>query len=164
MAIFDLKNAVIKIKDGTPTTPLEITINIGEGTLSYSEKRNLNYRKNRGVLDDVVLGDEEPVDVQIDAIWEYIRADTGDSPSIEDAVKKKNEAISWISSDSNLCRPYAVDIEIVLTPVCAADKIETITLSDFRYEEINHNANDGTLSLTGKCNITEAVVARTAQS
>ena len=38
-AIFDLKNATIKIKDGTATTPNEITINIGEGTLSYSEEK-----------------------------------------------------------------------------------------------------------------------------
>ena len=124
-------------------------------------KRNLNYRKNRGVLDDVVLGDEEPIDVQIDAVWTYIRADVGDAPSIEDAVKQKNEAISWVSTDSDLCRPYAVDIEILLTPVCVADKKETVLLEDFRYEEINHNANDGTLSLTGKCNKTEATITRT---
>jgi hypothetical protein len=162
MATFDLKNAVIKIKDGT-ATPLTLTVNLGEGTLQYTERRNLTYRKNRGVLDDVVLGDQEPVDVQIDAVWEYLKADTGQTVSIEDALKKRGEAAAWVSTDSDTCRPYAVDLEITLTPPCTADDKEVILLEDFRWEEIQHNANEGQLSITGKCNRVEATITRVPQ-
>jgi hypothetical protein len=162
MATFDLKNAVILIKDGTGA-PNTLTVNLGEGTLQYTERRNLTYRKNRGVLDDVVLGDEEPVDVQIDAVWEYLKASTGGTPTIEDVLKKRGEAADWTSTDADTCRPYAVDIEITLTPPCSADDKEIILLENFRWEEIQHNANEGQLSITGKCNVTEASVTRTSQ-
>jgi len=162
-ATFDLKNATIKIIDGSGT-PNELTVNIGEGSISYTERRNMNYRRNRGKLDDVVLGDEEPIDVQMDFVWEYLKADTGQTVSVEDAVKKRGEAASWTSVDSNACRPYAVDIEIELTPACSADDIETILLEDFRWEELNHNANEGSVSLSGKCNKVEATITRTAQA
>ena len=163
MTQFDLKNAVIKIKDGTAPTPNEITVKIGEGTMTFSEKRPLMYKKNRGRLDDVVTADEEPVEVSIDAVWDYIKASSGATPTIIDALKKRGEAASWVSSDVNTCRPYAVDIEVTYTPICDDEDIGTITLSDFRYEDISHNLKEGQFSITGKCNITEPTIVRTAQ-
>jgi hypothetical protein len=157
MASFDLKNATIKIKDNGSEF---IEVNISEGNLTYTERRNIEYRRNRGLLDDVRLGDEEPVDVSIDALWEFLRADTGEDPSIEDALKQRGEASAWVSTDSDTCRPYAVDIEIYLAHPCGATKAEVILLSDFRYEEIQHDAREGQLSITGKCNVTEATVTR----
>jgi hypothetical protein len=48
-AQIDLKNVTIKIVDGaTPANELEIKI--GEGNLTYSEKVNRQYIKDRGPL------------------------------------------------------------------------------------------------------------------
>jgi len=159
-AQIDLKNCTIRIKDGGANY---IDVKIGEGNLTYSEKRNMQYTLDRGLLDEVREGDEVPVDVKLDAVWEYITGGVSSSgvPSIEDALKKKGGAASWASTDTDACRPYAVDLEIIYEPTpegCGDD--ETILLSDFRYEELAHDLRAGTISVTGKCNVTEAVATR----
>ena len=70
MASADLKLATIKIKDGGTN---EITVKVGEGNLTYTESRNIEYVRDRGNLDSVKLGDEEPMAVTLDAVWENIK-------------------------------------------------------------------------------------------
>ena len=162
----DLKRCVLSILDGS-TPAEEIDITVGEGNLTYVERKNMNYVLDRGVLDDVVEGDEVPIDVSFEFTWEYISGQTsgsGATPTIEDALKQLNLASTWVSTDADACRPYSVDLRVVHTPSPAnCGDIETTTLSDFRHEELNHDLRAGTVSCTGKCNVTEATVARTAQ-
>jgi Na+-translocating ferredoxin:NAD+ oxidoreductase RnfG subunit len=54
---------------------LEITI--GEGNLTFDEKRALEYKKNRGKLDQVRLGDEDPIDVNMQFAWEFLSSPSG---------------------------------------------------------------------------------------
>lgn len=158
MAQFDLKKATVKFKDGAAH---ELTLKVGEGSLSYTEKKNRKYVKDRGQLSSVVDGDEEPVDVKLDIIWEFIKASTGSgTPTPEDFLKKRGEASSYTSSDADTCAPYAVDIEIFYEPDCSPIEDETITLPDFRYEQIDMNFRDGMISITGKCNAVEATPVR----
>ncbi len=144
--------------------PHELEIKIGEGNLTYTEKKARQYTKDRGKLSTVRDGDEEPVEVRLDAIWEWIKASTGLTPSVEDVLKKRGEAASWVSASADPCEPYAVDIVIEYVPPCGAEEMEVITLADFRYEELPHDSKAGTIAIQGKCNITEAVVARQAQA
>jgi hypothetical protein len=160
MAQFDLKNAVLKIKDGTTPTANELTIVVGEGNLSYTERVNREYINNRGVIHGVRDGDEEPLDVSLEFMWEFLRANGADPPTVEDALKKRGNASSWATSGTDVCEPYCVDIEIVYTPVCAGVDAETILLNEFRYEELEHDLRGGTVSVTGKCKIKEATVSR----
>lgn len=162
MAAIDLKNATIKIKDGTTPTPNELEVKIGEGNLSYTEKKNMIYTKDRGALDEVREGDEEPVEVQMDFVWEFLKANTGDTPSISDALKKRGEASAWVSTDADACRPYAVDIEIFYEPPCGGEYTERIVLNDFRYEQLQHDIRNAQVSCSGKCNVTEATITREA--
>jgi hypothetical protein len=142
----------------------EIEVNIGEGTLEYTETRTIEYVLNRGVLDEVKEGDEVPLEVNIDFIWEYIKG-AGSTPSIEEALKNEGLASTWISTDPDGCRPYAVDIEIDYrpTPTTCGDA-EIIILPDFRWESISHGLVDGSINVTGKCNVTKALAVRFAQS
>lgn len=141
--------------------PHELEVNVGEGTLSYTEKRNMEYKKNRGVLDTVREGDEEPVDVKLDAQWEFLRSVSGAAtPTIEEALKNVGQASGWVTSASDTCEPYAVDVVIVYTPPCEGIPDETITLQDYRWESLEHDAKAGTISTSGKCNITQATVVR----
>jgi hypothetical protein len=160
-AQIDLKNARIYIKDGGGNS---LEVKVGEGNLTWSEKKNRQYYKNRGLLDTVRDGDEEPVDVKLDFTWEWLKADTGDTPTVEDALKKRGEAASWVTTSADTCEPYAVDIEIIYSPPCVDQKNETILLSDFRYESLDHDIKAGTVSVSGKCNVTEATVTRSAQT
>lgn len=163
MADFNLRNAVLKIKDGTTPTVKTLTVKIGEGNLSVSEKKNREYRMDRGTLDTVRDGDDTPLEVSFDFRWQYLKASTGDTPSVRDVLRKEGEASAWVTTDSDACAPYAVDLEFTWTPECTADDIETITLPDFRYEEISYDAKAGTIAVSGKCNVTAMTIARTAQ-
>ena len=140
---------------------LEVTI--GEGNITYTENREMEYRLNRGRLDTVREGDEQPVDVSMDFEWSFITASAGDlTPTIEDALKRIGLAADWDSSSDDPCEPYAVDIEIEHVPPCEDVEREIITLPDFRWESLEHNASDAQVSGTGRCNTTLAEVVRAA--
>jgi hypothetical protein len=163
MAQIDIKNCNVRIVDGTSPTPNKLLIKIGEGNLTYDEKRTFIYYRDRGILDSVREGDQEPMDVKLDATWEHITADTGQPATIEDALKKRNGCSAWDSSDADACNPYAVDIEIEYTPPCTENS-EMIVLPDFRYESIAHDLKAATFSISGKCNVTQALVSYLTRS
>lgn len=169
-AQLDIKYATLKIQDGTTPTANEITVKVGEGNITWSENRNVEYTLDRGTIDEVRLGDEVPMDVTFDFTWEFITGNddsAGSPPTVEDALKQVGQAAGWTSSDSDTCRPYAVDIVIEYVPNCndgsqAADQ-ETITLPDFRWDTIDHDLRAGAISVTGRCNAFNATVVRQAQ-
>jgi hypothetical protein len=142
--------------------PHQLDVKIGEGNLTYSEKRKVDYTLDRGKIDTVRLGDEQPVEVKMDFTWEFLRADTGQPPTVEDALKQRGVAASWISSSNDLCEPYALDIEVEYVPPCGGEKREIITLVDFRHEDLGHDLRQGQVSVSGKCNATEAIIVRAA--
>jgi hypothetical protein len=167
MAQIDIKQATIKFKDGGSN---ELEINVGEGTVSWTERRNIEYTLNRGVLDEVKKGDEVPCEVRFDIIWEYLKGPSASSdatagaPTPEDCLKNRGGAVEWVSSDSDACRPFAIDIEIHYDPTCGTGDEEIITLADFRWEQIDHDLRAGTLSVTGRCNIEEPTINRVLNS
>lgn len=151
-----LDNAVITVQ------PHQLEVTVGEGNMQYTEKKSREYKKDRGRLNTVKDGDEEPVEVRLDFDWEFLYADSGATPSVEDVLKNRGEASTWVTSSSDTCEPFAVDIEIWYNPPCTGEKDEIYLLSDYRYEQLDHNIKDGQVSMTGKCNVTEASVSRLA--
>lgn len=138
-----------------------LEVNVGDGNLTYSEAREMLYELNRGVLDTVREGDQQPVEVSMDFVWEFLTSGNGEViPTIEDALKNRGAASTWVSSSDDPCEPYAVDIEVEYVPPCSDAEREIITLSDFRWETLDHNFTDAQVSATGKCNVVEAAVAR----
>jgi hypothetical protein len=140
--------------------PHDIEIILTEGTLTYVEKKARTYVKNRGLLTTVRNADEEPVDVRTDFMWDFIRSQTGKPPTVEECFKQIGGASNWISSDPDQCAPYAVNVLVYYKPNCLGTYDEKITLPDFRYEELSHDAKTGVITLTGKCNVTEATSVR----
>lgn len=159
MAQFDLKKATVKLIDGAAN---ELTLKIANGTLSYTEKRNIEYIKDRGALDSVREGDEEPVEVKLDVIWEFLKQGSGGEPiTPEDAFKKRGGAAAWVSADTaDPCAPYSLDIEVTYDPDCSPTQVETITIADFRHESLDHSFKDGMISVSGKANVDEATPVR----
>ena len=138
-----------------------ITLKVGDGTLTWNEKRNVQYTLDRGRLDDVRLGDEVPMDVKLDVTWDYIQGSAVALavPSPLDALKKIGHAATWVSSDTDLCKPYAVDVCITYVPLCTGDQ-EEIWLQDFRWEDLAMDLKAGHIAVSGKCNKTQAKVVR----
>jgi len=163
-AQIDLKNATIWLKDGgVGSAQQSLEVKIGEGTLTYDERKNIEYVRDRGLLDTVKEGDEEPIDVRFDFTWEFLQAvstTAAGTPTVEDALKQRGEASGWVSSSSDPCEPYAVDIEVDYVPPCGGELDEIITLPDFRYTSLAHDLSAGTVAVTGQCNATDALIVR----
>jgi len=148
-------NAVVQFQ------PHTLTVEIGEGNVSYTEKRNVEYQRDRGTLDTVRLGDEEPLDVSFDFTWKFLTSETGATvPTIEEVLKRTGPAADWVTAADDTCEPYAIDIYVEYTPLCEDQQKELIILKDFRYEQLAHDMKGGTVSCTGKCNVTDAIVDR----
>jgi hypothetical protein len=151
----DLKNVTTAIKDGGANT---VEINHGDGTFRWTERVNREYHRDRGLLDTVRNGDEEPVDITIDLNYEFITGDAG--VTVEDALKKIGGAAAWVSSSADPCEPYAVDIEVTHDLPCTGVPDEKLLFADFRYESIDHDVRAGTITITGKANVTRPVATR----
>lgn len=146
--------------DSVTIYPHQIEITIGDGNCTYDEKRSFKYIRNRGRLNTVRQEQDEPVEVSVDATWEFLRGASGDPPTIEDTLKQRGQASAWVSSAADKCEPYAVNIEIEYDPPCSGEKRELILLQDFRQETFNHDLKMGVLAIKGKANVTEASVSR----
>ncbi len=130
-----------------------VKVKFGEGNLTWSEAQVVEYIKDRGLLDDVREGDQEPMPVNFEARWEEI-----DGGSLVSAIKGLG---SEASSDDDDCRPYACDLVFTYTPNCGASGSDypggSLTFPDFRYENLAFDAKAGTISCSGKCNAIEPI-------
>jgi hypothetical protein len=149
----NLRDAAITIKDGTGT-PQTVTLKVGEGNLTWTEKRTIEYIRDRGIIDTVREGDDEPVDVSFDIMWETLDSSTSGFKCPFGIIKGDSDYVST----GNACEPYACDIEIVIANAgCGIN--ETVTLADFRYEELSYDLRGGSISCSGKCNIKNAAIS-----
>lgn len=140
--------------------PIQIEVKIGDGNLTYTENKEYEYQLDRGNLDAVREGDEIPMDVNIDFVYEFIRTGTNENITPIDALKGKGGAIDWNSTSTDPCEPYCVDIEVVYDPPCGTSETETTLFPEFRYDTINPDLDAATISVVGRCNATEPVITR----
>lgn len=256
--IIDLKDATIKLKDAGSN---EIELHIGSGNLSYTENRQIKYVTDKGLLWKTKLGDEQPMDVSLDIVWEYLHSlesffvltdfpeatnypgvdfngtyvlagiingfpyyyqegigylyskyilgpedrcyinptldestlsntafftnnrinttqlnegfgwkdsstggfltESAATPTISEptpyeVLKRIGNASSWVSTETDSCQPFAVDLEIFFDRPCG--RTEKIVLPKFRYETIGGDLGEGTLAVSGKANAKEPLV------
>ncbi len=142
----------------------QLAIKIGEGNLTYTEKKEYKYDLERGNLDAVREGNEVPVDMKFEAVYEHITTGTGEPLSPIDALKGELGAAEWVTSDPvDPCQPYSVQVQIEYVPPCSGQDIEYTVFPDFRVETKEIDFMKAMISVNGKCNITEAEVYRVPQ-
>jgi len=138
-----------------------LSVKIGEGNLTYSEKRPVEFKRDRGALDTVKNADEEPIDVSLDATWEWLSSESGaTTPTIEEALKNSGAAVAWVTTADDTCQPYCVDIEVWNAAGCAVAEDELIVLEEYYYENLDHDLREGTIAMSGRCNRTQASLRR----
>jgi hypothetical protein len=138
-----------------------LKIRVGDGNLSWSEKKPREFKKDRGLLYQVRNADEEPMDVTLQMMYEFLTASTGEPPTPVDVLKRRGEAATWKSTATDQCSPYCVNIRLDHTPAgCTAYERERVVLPFFYYEQMDPNPKEGSINVQGKCNATEAIVTR----
>lgn len=138
----------------------QIEVTLGDGNLTWTINKELNYELDRGNLDTVREGDQIPLDVVLDSVYEFITTGTGETVSPYDAMNQVGGASEWVSSSSDACEPYAVDIEVEHTASCGTAQTETTLLPDFRYDTLDVDLDAATISFTGRCNVVKPTVTR----
>jgi hypothetical protein len=93
-------------------------------------------------------------------VFEHITTGTSETISPMDALKRRGGAEEWVSSSSDLCEPYAVDIEVEHVPPCGTSESEIVTFPDFRSDKREVSYKDANIAVTGKCKATEPIVTR----
>lgn len=142
--------------------PQLLEIQIGDGDLSWTETREFNYDLDRGQLDTVRQGDDQPVEVELAFTFEYVTTESGKTVTPVDALKRTGEASEWVSSSADACEPYAVDIYAVHCISCGSDQDQDFLMSDFRWESLDYSVADASISVSGRCNITDVTSTRSA--
>lgn len=156
----DLKKAKIYFIDGTGT-PNKLEVMMDEGTMSFTSKRNIEYIKNRGLLDHTREGDEEPMDVSIDGRFSGLYSVSGEDVTPFEFLHQVGKASAYLSVD-NQCEPYAVNIQVELDEPCTAITDEIMLFEKFRHEEFGGDLKAGTINISGKCNKVLPTSTRTA--
>lgn len=140
-----------------------LNIDIGEGNFTFEEKRDVEYTRSKRQIKFVRLGDDQPMEVSFDFIWEFLSSAAGDAtPTVEEAIKGTGAASSWKTSGSDPCEPYCVDLRISNFPPCEGVLGEIITLPEYRWESHPHDPKAATVSSKGKCKILNAIRQRVA--
>lgn len=138
----------------------QIDVTIGEGNVTWTEAKEYEYLLDRGNLDTVREGDEQPLEVSLEFVYEQIKTGTSETVTPVDAVKGTGGAAEWVSSSSDLCEPYAVDMRILHCVPCGNVEDEDVVFPDFRYESLEFDLGEATIAVSGRCNASEATVAR----
>jgi hypothetical protein len=141
--------------------PQQIDIKIGDGNLTYTENKNYDYLKDRGNLDTVREGDEAPLDISLEFVYEFVRTGTNEAITPVDALKGIGGAAEWVSSSDDLCEPYCVDLEIDYSAPCGTSEDETTVFPEFRHDSLDFDLSKATIAVKGRCNVTEPTITRT---
>lgn len=141
----NLRDGQIKLKDGTGT-PLSVTLTLESGDLSWSVKQVGIQVLDRGVLDHVRLGDQQPValsfTIKVDRVHEATSPVT-----VYNAFKKTGAAATWVSVGASH-EVFMLKVEFtVLDPAGGGADNEVITFNRVYYEEMNYSEGDETNTL-----------------
>lgn len=138
----------------------QIEIKLGDGNATWTVNREFEYLLERGDLDTVREGDQQPLDVSVDGVYEHITTGTNETVTPYDAANGIGGAAEWVSSSDDPCEPYAIDVVIEQNVPCGTEQDETTELPDFRYETIDVDLDAATVSFTGRCNAVLPTVTR----
>ena len=154
------------VSDGDAITFIaqQLEISIGEGDLSWTENREYNYDLDRDQLDTVRQGQDQPLELEMSFTFEYVTTESGQTITPSDALKQIGEASEWVTSSSDSCEPYAVDVYVVHCVPCGTDQDQDFTFPDFRWESLDYSIQDASVSVSGRCNATSVTTTRSSNA
>lgn len=137
-----------------------LLIKVGDGNLTWDETFNHDYEYDRGEIDAVVEGDDEPLSISLDMVYEFATAVTGTNvPTPEDVIKRRGEAADWITTGSDPCEVFAVDLEVDYFPPCN-EQHEITVFPELRWDNLSHDLNAASISMRARCKVLEPETIR----
>jgi hypothetical protein len=138
----------------------EIEITIGEGDLKYTEADQYKYDLDRGELDTVRKGDDQPMEVTTNFTFDQVKSGTGEAITPIEAIKGTGAASEWVTSSDDPCEPYSVDLVVEDVRPCGGSASATYLFPDFRSEKRDYDIKNAAIAVSGKCNALEPTITR----
>lgn len=147
----NLRDATLKIVDGTSVTELTCTVALLEGDLAWDSKQSVNVIKDRGTLNAMRKGDEEACAVSFTVKFTGCYSEDAGDPTPYEALMNENDASTWISTTAATSDLYTVDLLFYYTDPGTASGVEYLRFTDFAHESIAFKEGDeyNTLSVSG---------------
>ena len=162
MTSIDLKNCNLYILDATGSN--YIAVRIGEGTLTYATKRDIQQRKSRGNLFQLREGEEQVTEVNFQFIWDNITSSGDELPTVEEVLN--GEAAGWASASAAVdpSGPYIVNLQLVNQVPCygigGGFITETFNFPIFAYTDLSHSIKDSSVDCKGISNRPKPIIVR----
>lgn len=84
---------------------------------------------------------------------------TSGIPTIEDVLEQRGNASGWVTTSTDTCEPYCIDLELEYDAPCTPPRKEFALFPMFRHESLDHDPKMSKVSVSGKCNVTQALVS-----
>jgi hypothetical protein len=158
----ELKNCNLYILDATGSNYL--AVRIGEGTLTYSTKKDIIPRKSRGNLYQLREGEEQVTEVNFQFIWDNITSSGEEPPTVEEALD--GLAPGWVSASNAVDPhgPYTTNLQLVNQVPCYGVSggfiTETFNFPIFAYTDLSHSVKDSMVDCKGISNRPKPIIVR----
>ena len=156
-AVIDWKKCTLKVRDGGSNV---IAVALGEGSVTWSEKKTMEYILDGGLLENgaVRQGDEVPLELSFESMFDYVISDAGTHTPYEILM---NVGGGYTSTDDDGCNAPSCDIELAYEPDSGCGVDEFIQFLLFRCEDCQFDPKGGKISFSGKCAVTAATITST---
>jgi hypothetical protein len=138
----------------------QLEISVGEGDVKWTSGTKYIYDLDRGHLDDVRQGDDEPLEVAMNFTFVHITSASGEAVTPIEALTQAGAASDWVSYDADQCQPYAVGVLIQNDPNCSQEEWESYLFPLFRSEKREFNIKTANIAISGHCNVTDPICTR----
>ncbi len=155
-----MKNVNLFLIDATGAN--YINIRSGDGTFSYSTKRDIQQRKSRGNLYQQREGEEYPTEISMQFIWANISSSSPEPPTLEEVIY--GLAPGWVSAGNDPHGPFTVHLQLVNQVPCygigGGFETETLNFPVFTISDFNHSLKDALVDCKGTSMRTRPVPIR----
>jgi len=159
----NLQGGTLVIQDGTPTTPLTLTVIGEEGNLEWTAKPRPGVPvTDRDLIETAFDAPavETPMTFSFTIKYRYCLAETPEPLSPYEALLKKGGAAAWVSTTS--AGTFRVNLQFTIANPIAASKSELIVLPDAGNFEVKfaEGKEFNTLQVSGDCLAIEPTITR----
>lgn len=112
MPVRSLRDGTIKVRvdDDGSGSAAEVTVDLEDGDLEYTERRPVNIVLDRGRLDHARKAADETLELSFSFMLQRFQEPGADNPTVYEALKHIGDASAWVSQESD-SDTWAVDIE-----------------------------------------------------
>lgn len=144
--------------------PQKVEMKVGEGNVEHTETQEAVIDTDRGILDGVRAGTDQPMTWSASFVYNWLRASSGDPITVYEAIYQLGDASTWVTSSTDKCEPYQLDFFVLDRPSCGSEEAEVMLFRYSRITSVNPSVEAASVSIEATCNSLRPDVSRVTNS